>query len=52
MRYQQNVTRLQIGVVVIEVRDTRLVHLRPLVPQLSKAIEIVRPGEVVVVKPA
>ena len=52
MRYQQNVTRLQIGVVVIEVPDTRLVHLRPLVPQLTKAIESVRPGEVVVVKPA
>ena len=52
MRYQQNVARLQIGVVVIEVPDTRLVHLRPLVPQLSEAIKTVRPGEVVVVKPA
>ena len=52
IRYQQNVTRSQIGVVVIEVPDTRLVHLRALVSQLSEAIETVRPGEVVVVKPA
>ncbi|HEX6088016.1 MAG TPA: hypothetical protein VF266_26035 [Thermoanaerobaculia bacterium] len=28
MRYQQNMGRLTIGVVVIEVPDTRLVHLR------------------------
>ena len=32
MRYQQNFARTDIGVVVIDVRDTRLVHLRPLVP--------------------
>ncbi|HYI08669.1 MAG TPA: hypothetical protein VEK57_06335 [Thermoanaerobaculia bacterium] len=51
MRYQQNMTRFEIGIVVIEVPDTRLVHLRPLVPQLSEAIERVRPGEVVVVTP-
>jgi hypothetical protein len=52
MRYQQNMTRFQIGIVVIEVPDTRLVHLRPLVPQLSHAIEHVAPGEVMIVKPA
>ena len=52
MRYQQNVTQLQIGVVVIEVPDTRLVHLRALVPQLREAIKNAEPGDVVVVKPA
>jgi hypothetical protein len=51
MRYQQNMSRLTIGVVVIEVPDTRLVHLRPLVPELREAIEHVGPGEVVVVRP-
>jgi hypothetical protein len=50
MRYQQNLTRVAIGVVVIEVPDTRLVHLRPLVPELRDAIERVEPGEVLVVK--
>lgn len=52
MRYQQNVARLPIAVVVIEVPDTRLIHLRPLVPRLREAIESIPPGEVVVVKPA
>lgn len=51
MRYQQNVPRLKIGVVVIEIPDTRLVHIRPLVPQIQEAIETVKPGEVIVVKP-
>ena len=32
MRHQQNVPLLNIGVVVIEIADTRLVHLRKLVP--------------------
>lgn len=50
MRYQQNVPRLPIGVVVIEVRDTRLIHLRPLLPQLREAIESIGVGEVFVVK--
>jgi hypothetical protein len=52
MRYQQNVPKFTIGVVVIEAPDTRLIHLRPLVPQLREAILSVEPGEVIVVKPA
>ncbi len=50
MRYQQSMTRMTMGVVVIEVPDTRLVHLRPLVPELRDAIERIGPGEVIVVK--
>jgi hypothetical protein len=42
---------LQIGVVAIEVPDTRLIHLRPLVPKLREAIDRVKPGEVIVVEP-
>jgi len=52
MRYQQNVPRFAIGVVVIEVPDTRLVHLRSLLPELRDAIQNVRAGEVLVVAPA
>jgi hypothetical protein len=50
MRYQQNFTGLAIGVVAIELPDTRLVFLRALLPQLRTAIENVRAGEVLVVK--
>ena len=52
MRYQQNMTRFDIGVVVIEIPDTRFVHLRALVSEINDAIVKVMPGEVVVVKPA
>jgi hypothetical protein len=52
MRYQQNVPQFMIGVVVIELRDARLVYLRTLVPQLREAIETIGPGEVIVVTPA
>jgi predicted nuclease of predicted toxin-antitoxin system len=52
MRYQQNVRQFDLGIVVIEVPDTRLVHLRPLVSELRDAIERVQTGEVIVVKPA
>jgi len=49
MRYQQNMTQLQIGVVVIEVPDTRIIFLRALLPQLREALERIQPGDVVVV---
>lgn len=52
IRYQQNVARLSIGVVVIEVPDTRLACLRQLLAELRNAMETVKPGEVLVVKPA
>jgi hypothetical protein len=52
MRYQQNMPQFQIGVVVIEIPDTRFVHLRALVPELNDAISNVARGELVVVKRA
>jgi predicted nuclease of predicted toxin-antitoxin system len=51
MRYQQNVARLTMGVVAIEVPDTRIAFLRRLVPEIRDAIERVNPGEVIVVRP-
>lgn len=52
MQYQQQVAKFAIGVVTIEVPDTRLLHLRALVPQLRDAINNVKPGQVIVVRPA
>lgn len=51
MRYQQNLRHVSIGVVVIEVPDTRISQLRLLLPQLREAIDRVQPGEVMVVTP-
>jgi len=50
LQYQQNIAAFTIGVVVIVSFDTRLPHLRTLLPQLRVAIDAVRPGTVVVVK--
>jgi hypothetical protein len=52
MRYQQNVAHLAVGVVVIELPDTRLVFIQALVPQLREAIKRIKPGEVIVIGPA
>jgi hypothetical protein len=51
MQYQQSVSKFNIGVVAIELPDTRLVFLRALVPQLRDAIDRVKPGEIIVVRP-
>jgi hypothetical protein len=51
MRYQQNIATFNIGIVAIELPDTRIVFLRALIPQMRVAIEHVRPGEIVVISP-
>jgi hypothetical protein len=50
MRYQQNLPERRIGVVVIELPDTRLVFIRELLPQIREAIQAVGAGEVRLIK--
>ena len=52
LQYQQNLARFRIGVVVLATVDTRLPHLRSLLPQIRAAIESVGPGSLVIVKTA
>jgi predicted nuclease of predicted toxin-antitoxin system len=49
LQHQQNIPQFRIGVVVIDARDTRLPHLRSMIPQLRAAIQDVMPGTVLVV---
>jgi hypothetical protein len=49
LRYQQNLERAGLGVVVVAARSTRLEDLAPLVPDVTEAIESVRLGEVKVI---
>ncbi len=51
MRYQQSIPQFVVGVVVIEVPDTRFVHLRALVSDIRHAIHQVQAGQVLVVTP-
>lgn len=52
LRYQQNVARFEIGVVIIETVDTTLGNLRRFLPEIHAAIENATPGVVVVVTTA
>lgn len=49
LSFQQNVTALQIAVLVLRARASRLLDLRPLVPDLLAALTTVQPGRVVMI---
>jgi len=50
MRYQQNLTQFDIGVVVVETFDTTLNNLRRLLPEIRTAIETVTSGTILIIK--
>jgi hypothetical protein len=50
MRYQQNLSQFDIGMVVVETFDTTLVNLRRVLPEIRTAIESVTAGTVLIVK--
>ena len=47
--YQQNVAGLNIAVVVIAVKRNSYARLKPLLPRASKALETIKPGDVIIV---
>lgn len=49
LEYQQNTAALPIAVIVLVVLNSRIETLRPLVPELLKAIEGISPGQLVCV---
>jgi hypothetical protein len=51
LRYQQNISQFDIGVVVIETFDTTLANLRTMLPQIKLAIENVVGGAMTIVRP-
>ena len=46
IEHQQSLDSLSFGVVVIGAASNRMADLRPVVPELLRAIDAVRPGEV------
>jgi hypothetical protein len=46
LSFQQNMSRFEIGLVVLEARSNRLTELRRLVPELLEALPFLRPGEI------
>lgn len=51
IRHQQNLPKYNVGVVAIEIPDTRLVFLRQLLPEIREAITAVKPGELIIIEP-
>ena len=47
LQYQQNLTGVDIGIVVLAAVTTRLADLLPIVPQALVVLETIRPGDVV-----
>jgi hypothetical protein len=46
LSYQQAVSKFSIAVIVLIARRNKLIFLRPLVPELRRALTEVQPGEV------
>lgn len=47
LQFQQNLAKRQLGVVVLCAASNAIEDLLPLVPSALKAIEVIRPGQVV-----
>lgn len=47
MRYQQNISQYDIGVIVLVAFSNRLESLLPLIPELSTELQHIKPGELV-----
>ncbi len=47
LRYQQNLTRRRIAIVILRARSNRLVDLSPHFPACARAIEKINPGDIV-----
>ena len=44
IEFQQNVSLLPFGVLIVRARSNRMVHLQPLVPAMLDALAILKPG--------
>lgn len=52
LTFQQNLSRFDLAVIVLESRSTRLVDTLPLMPHVLEALETITPKVVVRIRPA
>jgi hypothetical protein len=52
LAFQQNISRLRLGVVVLATGSTKLDDLRPRAAEIAAALDAVQPGEVLQIPPA
>jgi len=51
LSYQQDLSHYRIAVIVLEAEGTRLSQTLPLMPKVIEALDGLRPGDVIVVRP-
>ena len=51
LTFQQNISRLRLGVVVLAIGSTKLDDLRPRASEIAAALDAVQPGEVLRILP-
>ena len=49
LRYQQNLAGRKISIVVLRARSNRLTHISPFFPACVKAVDVIKPGDIVYV---
>jgi len=49
LRYQQNLTGRKIAIVILRARSNRLIHLSPHFAACMKALQAIKPGEIIYV---
>ena len=47
--YQQNLTGLEIGILILSAKRNSYVRLKPLMPEALSALETIKPGEIIVI---
>ena len=49
--YQQNLTGLEIAILILSAKRNSYLRLKPLIPQALRALKTIKAGEIVVVQP-
>lgn|ERR1700722_8326548 len=52
LEYQQNLSSLALGIVVVRVRDNKIASYQPKFGELLRAVQAIRPGEVIRIQSA
>jgi predicted nuclease of predicted toxin-antitoxin system len=50
LQYQQNLTRLEIPILILSAKRNSYLRLKPLIPRALKALETIKAGEIVLVQ--
>jgi predicted nuclease of predicted toxin-antitoxin system len=47
IEHQQNLSRINLGIVLISVRSNRRQDVEPAMPEMNRVLRVIRPGEVI-----